>query len=87
MIELMMFCPIWRNLFLNRDFEDWFNQLEGYHLLSERFYDDLEEYAFCVMAGYDQQAKEVKTDIKKWLQAAFEAGVNCEKKKTTTTEN
>lgn len=72
---------------MSKDFEDWFNQLEGYHLLSERFYDDLDEYAFCVMSGYDQQAREVKVDIKKWLQAAFEAGVNYEKEKTTTTEN
>ena len=87
MIELMMFCPIWRSLSLNDDFENWFYQLEGYHLLSERFYDDLDEYSFCVISGYDQQAKEVKSDIKKWLQAAFEAGVNCEKEKTTTTEN
>ena len=72
---------------MNSDFENWFNQLEGYHLLSERFYDDLDEYTFCVMSGYDQQAREVKTDIKKWLQAAFEAGVSCEKEKTATTEN
>lgn len=87
MIESMMFFLIWRNLFLNKDFEDWFNQLEGYHLLSERFFDDLNEYAFCVMSGYDQQAKEVRLDIKKWLEAAFEAGANGKKETTTTTED
>jgi hypothetical protein len=42
-----------------KDFNQWFHQLEGFHLLSERFYTDCET----MNAQY----------ITEWLRAAFEA--------------
>lgn len=60
-------------------FEEWFDQQEGYHLLSERFYCDLDLFAFYYVSGQDRKAKEFKSEIKKWLVAAFEAGVESEK--------
>lgn len=40
-------------------FDDWFNQLESYHLLSERFYEEYENMDV--------------NRIVDWLRAAFEA--------------
>lgn len=45
-------------------FEQWFNQLEGYHLLSERFYNELE----------DPDPKYVLARALLWVKAAFAAG-------------
>lgn len=44
-------------------FEDWFNEIEGYALRGERFYDDLEFFR-----GDNPQI------ILRWLKSAYEAG-------------
>ena len=41
-------------------FEDWFNQLENYHLLSERYYEEFDH-------------SDITRNIQ-WLKAAFLAG-------------
>lgn len=69
---------------MNKKFDDWFHSLEGYHLLSERFYSDLDLFAFYYASGQDQKARETKEDVKKWLMAAFEAGSKHEKKTKET---
>jgi predicted GIY-YIG superfamily endonuclease len=64
---------------MSKKFDDWFNSIEGYHLLSERFYTDLDNLVYCKSLGLDQEAKEAESDIKDWLREAFEAGVESEK--------
>lgn len=66
---------------MNKKFDDWFNSIEGYHLLAERFYTDLDNLVYCTSLGLEQEAKEAESDIKNWLIAAFEAGVESEKEK------
>lgn len=70
-----------------KSFDDWFNQQEGYHLKSERFFGDVDYYAYTKMAGLDQQAKEIGQDLIKWLEAAFNAGVNSEKENKQNSES
>ena len=48
-----------------KTFEDWFNELEGYALLGERFYSDVD----LVIDGISNQDLMVR-----WLKAAYEAG-------------
>lgn len=45
-------------------FNDWFWQVEGFHLLAERFYEEFQ---------HDMDPPRAAA----WLQAAFEAGVAC----------
>jgi hypothetical protein len=71
-----------RGLIFMNNFEDWFYSLEGYHILAERFYCDLDNFAYCQSLGLDYQATEAKNDIIDWLRAAFEAGVESAKEKT-----
>jgi len=43
-------------------FDDWFWELEGFHIRSERFWDDVESNR--------------REEIYKWLQTAYEMGYN-----------
>lgn len=45
---------------MNKQFDDWFWELEGYHIRSERFWDDV-----------DNNRRE---QIYEWMQTAFEMG-------------
>lgn len=65
---------------MNNNFTEWVNQQEGYHLKSERFFGDVDYYAYTKMAGLDQEAKEIAQHLIKWLESAFNAGVESEKK-------
>ncbi len=47
---------------MNKQFDDWFWELEGYHIRSERFWDDV-----------DNDRRE---ELYKWMQTAFEMGYN-----------
>lgn len=49
------------------EFLEWFHGLEGFHLLSERFYEDMH-----VSASLDPTQRAAL--MVKWLEAAFEAG-------------
>lgn len=56
------------------DFLRWFHELEGFSLRSERFYNDF--------LSYIDEQKDSYAAVKmmiKWLEAAFEAGVNQQK--------
>lgn len=55
---------------LNSMFEKWFFQTENFHLLAERFYEDLDAIRD---RGYATN-KDGNTQIANWLKAAFEAG-------------
>jgi hypothetical protein len=54
---------------MNTDFNEWFNQLEGFHIKSERFYESLTAFSNEALA----------INMVKWLEAAFEAGRVAEK--------
>jgi hypothetical protein len=45
---------------MNKEFDEWFWELEGYHIRSERFWDDV-----------DHNRRE---QIYEWMQTAFEVG-------------
>lgn len=48
------------------EFDDWFDELEGYSYRSERFYDD-----------FDFAAKTKNYDLmKQWLRTAYQMGYN-----------
>jgi len=47
-----------------KEFEDWFNEVEGFTLRSERFYES--------MTQFSDNAKNVNIEI--WMRAAFECG-------------
>lgn len=64
---------------MNNEFDEWFNALEGYHLVSEVFYSDLDHLVKCHI-----RKEEAENTIKDWLALAFQAGVNSEKEKTST---
>jgi hypothetical protein len=49
---------------MNNSFNEWFHQLEGYHIKSERFYESL--------TAFSNEALAISTV--KWLEAAFDAG-------------
>ena len=49
---------------MNADFNEWFNQLEGFHIKSERFYES--------MTAFSNESLAI--NMVKWLEAAFEAG-------------
>lgn len=51
----------------DEDFDSWFYQVENYHLLAERFWDDID--GAHLLSVEDRQRR--MTD---WLKAAFEAG-------------
>ena len=57
---------------MNTDFNEWFNQLEGFHIKSERFYESLTAFSNEALA----------INMVKWLEAAFEAGRATEQKRT-----
>lgn len=56
------------------DFFKWFHELEGFHLRSERFYDDILSYMFD-----EEKDCRAATMMIKWLEAAFNEGVNQQK--------
>jgi hypothetical protein len=49
------------------EFDEWFHGLEGFHLLSERFYSEVHEMRTL-------PAAQCASRMVQWLQAAFEAG-------------
>lgn len=51
---------------INKDFDDWFWELEGYYIRSERFWDDVDNNR--------------KKEIYEWMQTAYEMGYNAAKK-------
>lgn len=51
---------------MNEKFDQWFNELEGYHLRSERIMDDCEV-----------QDEIARKRLITWLREAFEAGMQC----------
>jgi len=55
----------------NKEFEEWFNQVENFGLKSERFYDDI---LMCMTCGED--SRYAFDYMVKWMKAAFEAGKN-----------
>jgi hypothetical protein len=55
------------NLNTEQLFEQYFNELEGYTLRAERFYDDVE------VPDVKLRAKLMR----KWLEAAFDMGYEC----------
>lgn len=54
------------NKMIEKQFDDWFYEMEGYGFRSERFYDDFD---------YAAETKDYKK-IVKWLQTAYEMGYN-----------
>jgi len=64
---------------MNEKFEEWFYQQVSWHILAEEFYCDLDLFAFYSVSGQDQKAKDFQLELKQWLVAAFEAGVQSEK--------
>lgn len=50
----------------DNNFNDWFDEMEGFSFRSERFYDDFD---------YAAKTKDYKM-IVKWLQTAYEVGYN-----------
>ena len=48
-------------------FDEWFNEIEGFHLRCERFYDDAEAYKYRCEPG------DVRV-LLGWLKAAYEVG-------------
>jgi hypothetical protein len=63
-----------KKLEIQKQFDEWFGELEGYSFRSERFWDD-----------YDYAKESGDTSIiKKWLMFIFEQGYHaCESKKDT----
>ena len=53
---------------MNTDFNEWFNQTEGYHIRSKRFYESLVSFS----------NERLAINMVKWLEAAFEAGMAAE---------
>ena len=53
-------------------FDDWFNEIEGYALRAERFYDDLDNYANPKKTV--EMAMRGNQTIVSWLRAAYETG-------------
>ncbi len=49
-------------------FNEWFYEVEGFALRSERFYEDLEYYA-------EDDAPRVPKRVLEWLKAAYEVGL------------
>lgn len=49
---------------MSTDFNEWFNELEGFHIKSERFYESLTAFSNDALA----------ISMVKWLETAFEAG-------------
>jgi hypothetical protein len=47
---------------MKTEFDNWFWEMEGYHIRSERFWDDFDNNR--------------RSEIYKWLQTAFEMGYN-----------
>lgn len=56
---------------IEEQFDNWFNELEGFSFRSERFWDDF---------YYASKSGDTKC-IKKWLQTAFEMGYNASEEK------
>lgn len=57
------------------DFFRWFHEIEGFGLRSERFYDDILIYMFDGAKDFQAATRMMI----KWLESAFEAGVNQQK--------
>ena len=54
-----------------KEFDEWFHQLEGFHLKSERFYESLDAFSKEALA----------ISMVKWLETAFYAGKAYEQNK------
>lgn len=57
-----------------KKFSKWFNEIEGFALRGERFYDDLD-----TITGIDKTASEASRNTSlmlDWLKAAYEEGYN-----------
>lgn len=61
-------------------FDQWFNDLEGYSFVSERFYVDLDAFGIAYKNQEFSLEKYYSAQVmmKKWLEAAFEAGKQCQ---------
>jgi len=59
-----------RRLEIKKQFDDWFNEMEGYCFRSERFWDDFD---------YVKDSKENQIMVK-WLRAAFQVGYDAGQK-------
>lgn len=57
------------------DFFGWFHELEGFGLRSERFYDDI----LTCMLGEKKDFRRAAMLMVRWLEAAFNEGVNQQK--------
>jgi hypothetical protein len=64
----------------NPQFDKWFNELEGFSFVSERFYGDLDAFAITHKNLESNPEKYYSAQImmKNWLEAAFEAGKQCQ---------
>lgn len=63
-----------------RNFEQWFNELEGFSFVSEKFYADLDVFALS-HKNKDENPENYRLAqvlMKKWLEAAFEEGKQCQ---------
>lgn len=60
-------------------FEQWFNQLEGFSFVSERFFSDLDAFGIAYKNHDFNREKYYASQVmmKSWLEAAFEAGKQC----------
>jgi hypothetical protein len=60
-----------QKLQIEKEFDEWFEELEGYSFRYERFWDDFD---------YAKESKDNKSMVK-WLRTSFEMGYNaCESK-------
>lgn len=61
-------------------FDEWFNALEGFSFVSERFYGDLDNFATAYNNKEENPVSYYENQIlmKKWLEAAFEEGKLCQ---------
>lgn len=57
-------------------FDEWFNQIINYSLMSEQFYSDLDFYIEKIRDYYsdEQQYKDFQRNIVEWLQIAYQDG-------------
>ena len=64
----------------NPHFDKWFNELEGFSFVSERFYADLDLFAIAYKNRDENPEKYYSAQVmmRKWLEAAFEEGEKCQ---------
>jgi hypothetical protein len=69
-------------------FDEWFNQVIGYSLLSEEFYSDLNFYTEKIKDYYpdEQKYKDLQRNIVEWLQIAYQDGYEEGKKEQKNSE-